>query len=164
MYGLRKSFLRRHSALAIALCALFMGQCWRIDARPLPLGEVQRWDLRQMPVQWSLRAQGWEQWLPLSSSQSSTKGGMEMTVAGPSGSVIMDLFQQGKIPHPYWGRNADSLGWVSDCTWVYKAEFHASNLMGDSRYLPYEPSCQLLVNGLDTYASVFLNGEPLGNF
>ncbi|MFM7912067.1 MAG: glycosyl hydrolase 2 galactose-binding domain-containing protein, partial [Bacteroidota bacterium] len=38
------------------------------------------------------------------------------------------------------------------------------NLMGDSRYMRYEPSCQLLVNGLDTYASVFLNGEPLGNF
>ena len=124
----------------------------------------QRWSLRSPEVQWSLRAQGWEQWLPLRSSQSSTKGGMEMTDAGPSGSVVMDLFQQGKIPHPYWGRNAETLGWVSDCTWVYKAEFHASNLMGDSRYLRYEPSCQLLVNGLDTYASVFLNGEPLGNF
>ncbi|MFM7699522.1 MAG: hypothetical protein ACKO7V_01880, partial [Bacteroidota bacterium] len=84
MEGLRKLLLRRISALAIVLYALFMGHCWWIEARPLPLGEVQRWDLRQMPVQWSLRAQGWEQWLPLRSSQFSTKGEMEMTVAVPS--------------------------------------------------------------------------------
>jgi beta-mannosidase len=77
---------------------------------------------------------------------------------------MVDLFQQGEIPHPYWGRTAEALGWVSDCTWVYKAEFHASNLMGDSKYIRYEQSSLLLLSGLDTYASIDLNGHTLGEF
>lgn len=67
------------------------------------------------------------------------------------GSVQTDLLNAGKIPHPFKGNNEDSIQWVSEKNWRYKKYFSVSeDLIKKQKHL-------LNFDGLDTYASVFLN-------
>ena len=67
------------------------------------------------------------------------------------GSVQTDLLNLHKIPHPFKGNNEDSIQWVSEKNWQYKKLFTVSEelLIKQKHFLKLE--------GLDTYASVFLN-------
>jgi beta-mannosidase len=69
------------------------------------------------------------------------------------GTVHTDLLRAGRIPDPYFGENERLLGWVDSVTWLYRCSFDIQP------ELLSRTNLELVFDGLDTYASVRLNGE-----
>jgi beta-mannosidase len=71
------------------------------------------------------------------------------------GCVHTDLLKNGLIPDPFVGMNEKGLQWIDKKEWEYAAEFDASlDMLGKSRL-------ELIFEGLDTYADVYLNEHHL---
>ena len=71
-------------------------------------------------------------------------------------SVIQaDLFENGLIPHPYYGKVEQDLQWIPQQTWDYSLKFNVKNDVWKNEHI------DLIFNGLDTYADVWLNGEKI---
>lgn len=68
------------------------------------------------------------------------------------GTIHQDLLRHRKIPDPFYGNNQALVQWVENEDWEYKTTFtlSASQLQRDG--------AQLVLEGLDTYADVYLNG------
>ena len=64
--------------------------------------------------------------------------------------VHLDLLHHGLIPDPYLGKNENEVQWVGEKSWVYKTNFLAPDLATSRAVLAFD--------GLDTYATVKLNG------
>ena len=62
------------------------------------------------------------------------------------------LLAAGRIPDPFYGRNELDVRWVAERRWVWRLAFDAGELA---------PREELLFEGLDTYCTVWLNGERL---
>ncbi len=71
------------------------------------------------------------------------------------GSVHTDLLAQGLIPDPYVGAPEAGLQWIGLADWEYRARFEV-----DAATLA-RPHAELVFEGLDTFAEVELNGQPL---
>ncbi len=67
------------------------------------------------------------------------------------GTVQTDLLNLGNIPNPFIGSNENSIQWISKKPWLYKKNFSLSKetLKKRKHFLRFD--------GLDTYASVYLN-------
>jgi beta-mannosidase len=74
---------------------------------------------------------------------------LEVTV--PS-TVYASLSAAGLIPDPYFGTNELEVQWVAETDWLYRTHFDAPNL---------EPVSELCFDGLDTFATVWLNGTEI---
>jgi beta-mannosidase len=71
------------------------------------------------------------------------------------GTVHTDLLKNNLIPDPFYGCNEKDLQWIGRTDWVYRNTFHVgANLLKKSRV-------NLVFEGLDTYAEVFLNGQKI---
>jgi beta-mannosidase len=79
-----------------------------------------------------------------------------MTAAVP-GDVHSTLIQRNLIENPFYGHNDLKCQWVEEKVWWYRStfEFHEEIEKGD-RY-------ELIFEGLDTFATVYLNGVELGS-
>jgi beta-mannosidase len=79
-----------------------------------------------------------------------------LDVAVP-GDVHTALIAAKRIPQPFNDRNEDACRWVEDREWWYRLTFtpEQNRLQEDERL-------QLVFNGLDTFAAIWLNGELLG--
>lgn len=84
---------------------------------------------------WQFRKSGSGEWLP----------------AKVPGTVHQDLLALNKIPDPYIDTNERAVQWIENEDWEYKNEFNA-----DAIYLS-QKNIELVMDGLDTYADVFLN-------
>jgi beta-mannosidase len=73
------------------------------------------------------------------------------------GSVHTDLLALGQIPDPFVADNELSVQWVAERDWIYKVHFMVDKAMLD------EDKLFLVCDGLDTLASVALNGQALGD-
>lgn len=73
--------------------------------------------------------------------------------ANVPGDVHSTLLQKGLIENPFFGHNDLKSKWVSEKIWWYRTEFHydKNNVHPDERL-------ELVFEGLDTYATVYLNG------
>ncbi len=71
------------------------------------------------------------------------------------GTVHTDLHRAGLIPDPFFDRNEQQLQWIARNEWRYECRF---NLPEDFKT---EDPVFLIFEGLDTLASVFLNGQPI---
>lgn len=71
------------------------------------------------------------------------------------GTVHTDLLHNNLIPDPFVGANEKQLQWIENEKWTYKTEFHITKkeLQNSTIELNFE--------GLDTYATIFLNGEKV---
>src|SRR4051812_2845260 len=67
------------------------------------------------------------------------------------GDVHRALIAAGRIPDPFYGSNESECAWMEEREWWYRSTFSAAP--GDYR---------LIFEGLDTFASVYLNGEQIG--
>ncbi|AFC29526.1 glycoside hydrolase family 2 sugar binding protein [Paenibacillus mucilaginosus 3016] len=88
---------------------------------------------------WEFKACKDEHWLP----------------AAVPGCVHTDLLRNGKIEDPFYGTNEKRLQWIDKEDWEYRTSFAAS---------PEQLSranVELVFDGLDTYADVTLNGQPI---
>ena len=70
------------------------------------------------------------------------------------GNIHDDLLHNRLIPDPHYGTNEDSVQWVADSVWTYRLLFDKD--CAGSRDFNHR---QLVFDGLDTYAEVFLNGQ-----
>ena len=89
---------------------------------------------------WQFRQAGADEWLP----------------ANVPGGVHTDLMAAGRIPDPFIGDNEKRVQWVAEADWEYRCSF---TVMAD---LLAEECIFLICDGLDTLATVELNGQTLG--
>jgi len=90
---------------------------------------------------WEFRQAGTEEWLP----------------ANVPGGVHTDLLALGRIPDPFVGDNEKRVAWVAEADWEYRYQFDAAP------DLLHQPHIWLVCDGLDTLATVSLNGRALGH-
>ena len=89
---------------------------------------------------WQFRQVGAAEWLP----------------ATVPGGVHTDLLALGRIPDPFVGDNETRVAWVAEADWEYRTRFAAD------AELRAHPRLRLVCDGLDTLATVSLNGHTLG--
>lgn len=75
------------------------------------------------------------------------------TPASVPGTVHTDLLSAGQIPDPFYGQNEAQLQWIGEAGWLYRATFTVSQ---DEMNLHH---ADLVFEGLDTIADVYLNGQ-----
>ena len=71
--------------------------------------------------------------------------------ASVPGNVFTDLLDHKLIKDPFTGTHEKEVQWVSESNWEYKTMFSLSEALLSKRYV------ELNFEGLDTYASVYLN-------
>jgi beta-mannosidase len=62
------------------------------------------------------------------------------------------LLAAGRIPDPFFGRNEAEVAWVAERRWAWRLRFDAGELAEHEEFV---------FDGLDTYCTVWLNGERL---
>lgn len=72
------------------------------------------------------------------------------------GDVHSTLLKYGKIEDPFYSTNVEKCRWVEDKIWWYKSEFNFE------RDIMEDQVAELSFNGLDTYATIYLNGFQIG--
>lgn len=72
------------------------------------------------------------------------------------GCVHLDLMRNKRIPDPFFRDNETKLFWISEKDWEYKKIFSLPSSWNPSQYK------RIVFEGLDTYATIYLNGEFLG--
>ncbi|AWV08390.1 beta-mannosidase [Marilutibacter maris] len=75
--------------------------------------------------------------------------------ASVPGTVHTDLLAHGLIPDPYVGAPEAGLQWIGLADWEYRVEFDAPAGARDAA------RSELVFEGLDTFAEVYLNGEKI---
>jgi len=81
---------------------------------------------------------------------------VEWLLAKVPGSVHTDLMASGCIPDPFVADNEKRVQWVAESDWVYQTSFTCTE------ELLSEEKVFLVCDGLDTLATVVLNGHELG--
>ncbi|MFC7677879.1 glycoside hydrolase family 2 protein [Paenibacillus sp. GCM10028914] len=93
----------------------------------------------QLLGNWTFKACDEHEWLP----------------AQVPGCVHTDLLRNGVIPDPFYGTNEHDLQWIDKKDWEYETSFEVSDeLMAKSHI-------ELVFDGLDTYADVYVNGKAV---
>jgi beta-mannosidase len=72
------------------------------------------------------------------------------------GDVHTALIRAGVLPDPYYDENPEACGWVEDYEWWYRTTFTVPADLRGERF-------ELVFEGLDTLADVYLNGEKVGS-
>jgi beta-galactosidase/beta-glucuronidase len=74
------------------------------------------------------------------------------------GVIHLDLIRSEGTPHPYYRLNELDVKWIEGKGWCYRKEF-----VTDEDLLKLD-SLQLIFEGLDTFATVWVNGQKVGSF
>jgi beta-mannosidase len=87
-----------------------------------------------------------------------TKGGSldlegDWLSAEVPGSVQQTLLEANLILDPFYGLNENEVQWVGERDWLYRSSFQVSE------EILAKPFVKLCFDGLDTFATVYLNGE-----
>ena len=85
----------------------------------------------------------------------SSAHGMQSYPATVPGNIFSDLMDNEIIEDPFVGENEYKVQWISDSIWVYKSTFNLPKSVLNKQYIT------LNFDGLDTYATVQLNGKSL---
>ena len=80
-------------------------------------------------------------------------GEQNWNIATVPGNIYSDLFSNHIIPDPFFGDNEKSVQWVDTCEWEYETKFINPAQSDEQQELVFE--------GLDTYADIFLNDSLL---
>ncbi|MCL5269619.1 MAG: hypothetical protein M1457_03475 [bacterium] len=75
--------------------------------------------------------------------------------AAVPGDIHIECQREGMIPDPFLGANLDHCRWMEEKDWWYRLDFAAPARRPDQRVF-------LLLEGLDTFATVYLNGREAG--
>jgi beta-mannosidase len=115
------------------LCIFLSIMLWQISSAQ----ESRRMDLCG---EWDFRQSGSEHWIR----------------ASVPGCVHTDLMSAGLIDDPFYGRNEKSIQWIGEKDWEYRKTFTISetDLLVSNMWVVLE--------GVDTYADISVNGLPVG--
>ncbi|HRM13101.1 MAG TPA: glycoside hydrolase family 2 protein, partial [Flavobacterium sp.] len=80
-------------------------------------------------------------------------GTAKWNAATVPGEVHSDLLNNKMIPDPYYRDNEEKLQWIEKKDWEYKTSFSVSPSTLKQK------NAELVFDGLDTYATVYLNGK-----
>ena len=83
-------------------------------------------------------------------------GSTEWKAATVPGCVHTDLLAAGVIEDPFYGRNEKSLQWIGEKDWEYRRIFRIE----DKERLV--SNVYMVLEGVDTYAEISINGLPVG--
>lgn len=103
---------------------------------------------------WQFRAMSPQVDLPALLQEQGSQAQAEWMPAQVPGSVHQELLALQKIPDPHIACNEAKIQWVGEQDWVYRLRFDATSL-------PDTQQIELVFEGLDTFAHVWLNGEHL---
>ncbi|MCX7512931.1 beta-mannosidase [Frateuria hangzhouensis] len=100
--------------------------------------------------------QGWQVRLATGDAQASAhpEAARWMPATVP-GAVQTDLMAAGLVADPFVGRNEAAIQWVGLSDWVYRTRFDVDQATLGRRH------AELVFDGLDTFAEVYLNGHKL---
>jgi beta-mannosidase len=73
------------------------------------------------------------------------------------GSTYTNLLAARAIPDPFYGENNGEVQWVAEKTWFFEREFRVPDDLSS------KPHLELVCHGLDTLATIELNGHGLGS-
>ena len=73
--------------------------------------------------------------------------------ASVPGTVHTDLLANKLIPDPYFSINESKLQWIDTCDWEYRSIFTVDEELFKKQQI------EMVFEGLDTYADVYLNGK-----
>lgn len=71
------------------------------------------------------------------------------------GTVHTDLLHNQIIEDPYYRTNEEDLQWIDKVNWEYKTTFNLNDSLLNKEHV------DIIFNGLDTYADVYLNGTKI---
>ena len=80
------------------------------------------------------------------------EGKGEWRTAEVPGTVHGDLLRHGLLPDPFYGKNEEKIQWVEEHDWHYRTTFTLTREQAE------RTGADLVFEGLDTYADVYLNG------
>lgn len=84
------------------------------------------------------------------------EGKGEVIPASVPGCVHTDLLAAGKIDNPFYRDNEEKLMWIGETDWLYRREFDfPAELKEKDKVL-------LRCEGLDTLATIYINGQEIG--
>ena len=90
--------------------------------------------------------------------QADKEGSEYLPVAQFPTNVHLDLLAHGLIPDPYIGKNELDVQWVGEAVWVYRTAFSSPTFGGSGGG---SAKAVLAFDGLDTFATVVLNGKKI---
>ncbi len=76
--------------------------------------------------------------------------------ANVPGTVHTDLMHNRQMPDPFFGTTETEVQWVNDLQWLYRRRFAVP-----SSFLVHD-AMELVAEGLDTYATISINGQEVG--
>ncbi len=79
----------------------------------------------------------------------------EFLPAEVPGCIHLDLLRNKLIPDPFFGVNEKELQWISRKNWIYRLKFFVDKSLNLKRYK------RITFFGIDTFASIFLNGKKV---
>jgi beta-mannosidase len=85
--------------------------------------------------------------------QFSKQGSAKWYKASVPGTIHTDLLENKLIRDPFFGDNEKKLAWIDSCNWIYQNIFNIAGTLLKQRKI------ELVFDGLDTYADVYLNGR-----
>jgi len=85
------------------------------------------------------------------------EGKRGLTPALIPGSTYTNLLAAKTIPDPYFGENNGKVQWVADKTWFFERDFHVPDELHDKQHV------ELVCHGLDTLATLEVNGQKIGS-
>jgi beta-mannosidase len=124
---------------AVLALVAFTGFASQSQTRPKPtdLSKIRT----PLLTGWQFREAGKDTWHP----------------ASVPGCVHTDLLNNKLIDDPFYRDNEKKLQWIGKTDWEYRTTFNLTAEMLERSHL------ELVFEGLDTYANLFLNDEPLIN-
>ncbi len=129
---------RLHGKPAVLLAAA-LALTWLGLAPTALFSEATAMVRQSLDGDWQFRQAGLDKWHP----------------ARVPGCVHLDLMAAGLIPDPFYRDNERRVQWVETADWEYRREFKlAPSVLGNSHI-------ELVASGLDTFATLFLNGQKI---
>jgi beta-mannosidase len=135
---LRRATARLGASTAL-LAALIAAAALTAWASPPPAAGPGKPDL-PLTGEWQFRQVGQEAWHK----------------AEVPGTVHQDLMASGLIPDPFYRDNELKVQWVENADWEYRRMFDLPADIAARKHL------ELVCGGLDTFASLYLNGREIG--
>ena len=87
--------------------------------------------------------------------QFTNAGKIQWYKATVPGTIYTDLLASKLIPNPFFADNEKRLQWIDTCDWIYKTDFTIDKKQLTVNY------AEIIFEGLDTYADVYLNNKLL---
>lgn len=122
---------------------------WLACAMFSPVAAAQAFTETTLQAGWQFRL------VPGDAQARAHAGAVEWRAARVPGTVHTDLLANGSIPDPYVGAPEAGLQWIGLADWEYRTRFDAPQAARD------DARSDLVFEGLDTLAEVWLNGDKV---